>query len=184
VVDIRAVPRYQDDVRLLGQRTCTAHGNREPSWEVAPVDADPGRSRYRQGMPPVTVPAVTIRTTSDSNWRALGIVTGMGLSPELALKELKQDSQTQAEKAAEPHSTPDAPARAPYHPPPTAKVPTKGTRRATTPAVVPMEWRFEVVDVRLAPAVIEGKNGWLAYGTLLSEGEKPRPVPVQRKVEK
>lgn len=111
VSDIRTVPRHQDDVRLLGQLICTAHGNREPSWDVAPVDADPGWSRCRQGMPRVAVSIVTIRTTSDSNWRpdskwpAQGIVTGMGLSPELALKELKQETQTRAEKVAEPYST-------------------------------------------------------------------------------
>jgi hypothetical protein len=38
----------------------------------------------------------------------------------------------------------------------------------------PQVWRFEVVDVRLAPALMEGgESGWLAYGTLLSEGEQP-----------
>jgi hypothetical protein len=121
-------------------------------------------------MPRVTVPAVTIRTTSDSKGHPHGIVTGMSLSPELALIELKQGAQTQAEKAARPYSTTDPPPR--VHPPPTAKVPPMGTRVPTTP--LPKEWRFEVVDVRLAPAMIEGKNGWLAYGTLLSEGEKPR----------
>jgi hypothetical protein len=37
-----------------------------------------------------------------------------------------------------------------------------------------LEWRFEVADVNLAPALMEGgESGWLAYGTLLSEGEQP-----------
>ena len=37
----------------------------------------------------------------------------------------------------------------------------------------PREWRFEVVDVRLTPALMEGEgSGWLAYGTLAWEGHR------------
>jgi hypothetical protein len=174
-MDIRTVHRCQDNIRLLGQRICIAHGSREPNWDVAaPVDADPCWSRYRKGMPRIVVSVVTIRTTSDSPWRAepkwpaQGIVTGMGLSPELALKELEQQTQTRAEKVAEPYNTPDSP--------PIIKEFRRQGRLPEDPADVPKQWRFEVVDVRLAPAVIEGKNGWLAYGTLLSEDWRPRQV--------
>ena len=100
----------------------------------------------------------------------------MGLSPELALEELKQKAQTQAENVAKPHSTPDAPRPASDSRDWTEAELRIGRREVTTPAYVPdpKEWRFEVVDVRLVPAMIEGKNGWLAYGTLLSEGKGPR----------
>ena len=127
-------------------------------------------------MPRVTVHAVTIRTTSDSSGHPHGIVTGLGLRPELALEELKQDAQTQAENAAKPHSTPDAPRPASDSHVETAEERKRGRKVSTTRIKIPgpKQWRFEVVDVRLVPAVIEGKNGWLAYGTLLSEGKEPR----------
>ena len=99
----------------------------------------------------------------------------MGPSPELALKELKQDAQTRAENAAEPYSTPDSPPPDSDPRPWTAPELEHGRRRPAVRVNVPKEWRFEVVDIRLAPAVIEGKNGWLAYGTLLSESKKPEP---------
>jgi hypothetical protein len=55
--------------------------------------------------------------------------------------------------------------------------PPEGARRrmAGPPGVVPSwsrprEWRFEVVDVRLTPGLMEGGgSGWLAYGTLAWE---------------
>jgi hypothetical protein len=46
-----------------------------------------------------------------------------------------------------------------------------GQRSAIPVDSGPPEWRFEVVDVRLTPALMEGGgSGWLAYGTLAWEG--------------
>jgi hypothetical protein len=127
-------------------------------------------------MPRVTVHAVTIRTTSDSSGHPHGIVTGLGLRPEWALEELKQDAQTQAKNAAKLHSTRDAPRPSSDSHVETAEERERGRKLYPTrvKAPDPKQWRFEVVDVRLVPAMIEGKNGWLAYGTLLSEGKEPR----------
>jgi hypothetical protein len=50
-----------------------------------------------------------------------------------------------------------------------------GPRRVVPSSSGPREWRFEVVDVRLMPALMEGRgSGWLAYGTLAWEGHPPQ----------
>ena len=110
----------------------------------------------------------------------------MGLSPERALSALKQEAQKQAQEVAAGHSpSASPPGRTPASSPPS---PSGGRSRSASgrssghaedpdfhlPRDDPQVWRFEVVDVRLAPALIEGgESGWLAYGTLLSEGEQP-----------
>jgi hypothetical protein len=133
---------------------------------------------------PITVPAVTIRTTSNSKGHPQGVVTGMGRSPEQALLALEQEAQTQAEKVAAPHS-PAAPAsRLPSASRVSGRRVMSASGKSTGRPAHPdnpsfshdaqLEWRFEVVDVRLVPALMEaGESGWLAYGTLLSEGEQP-----------
>jgi hypothetical protein len=139
---------------------------------------------------PITVPAVTIRTTSDSQGHPQDVVTGMGRSPEQALSALRQEAQTRAEEVAAPHS-PAAfrPGSASVSRLPSASGMSSGratsasgmsSGRAAPPDDASfshdaqLEWRFEVADVHLAPAVMEdGESGWLAYGTLLSEGEQP-----------
>jgi hypothetical protein len=114
----------------------------------------------------------------------------MGLSPELALKALKQEAHTQAANAAAVHSPPVARSgRAPASSRPSPSGMSGGRPGSASgmssgrparagdyllPDDDPQVWRFEVVDVRLAPALMEGgERGWLAYGTLLSEGEQP-----------
>jgi hypothetical protein len=128
-------------------------------------------------MPRITVPAVTIRTTSDGEGYPQGIATAMGQSPELALSALKEQAQTQAEKVATGRSRPGFHrSSASASPPLRASETSSGGRpeAALSPHDEPQEWRFEVVDVRLAPALMEGgERGWLAYGTLLSDGEQP-----------
>jgi hypothetical protein len=115
----------------------------------------------------ITVPEVTIRTTSNSEGHPHGIATGKGPSPELALSALRQAAHDQAEEAAWRYGSRLFP-------------------RIARPDHDSGEWRFEVVDVRLVPALMEGgESGWLAYGTLLSEGEQPRvvghrPTPPQK----
>jgi hypothetical protein len=132
-------------------------------------------------MPRITVPAVTIRTTSDGEGYPQGIATGMGQSPELALLALKQQAQTQAKTTAARRTRPGFHRSSASASPPlsTSEIP-PGGRPAGARQVDPslhdesLEWRFEVVDVHLAPLLMEGgERGWLAYGTLLSEGEQP-----------
>jgi hypothetical protein len=107
---------------------------------------------------------VTIRTTSDGEGRPLDIVTGMGLNPELALSALKKEARTQVENVA-------AGYRASIYHPVTAS---EDADWRLEDLGKPQEWRFEVVDVRLAPALVEGgESGWLAYGTLLSVRKQP-----------
>ena len=116
-------------------------------------------------MPPITVPAVTIRTTSDGEGRPHDIVTGMDLTPELALSALKEQARTQVENEA-------AGRRASiYHPVSASEASAGGLLEALDR---PQEWRLEVVDVRLAQALMEGgESGWLAYGTLLTVRKQP-----------
>ena len=89
----------------------------------------------------------------------------MGLNPELALMALKEQARTHIERVA-------AGRRASiYHP----VIAPEGSVDGLLEALgKPQEWRFEVVDVRLAPALVEGgESGWMAYGTLLSVRKQP-----------
>ena len=125
---------------------------------------------------------MTIRTTSDGPGHPHGIATGLGPSPGLALSALKQEAQAQAEKAASRHERATAPVPRPTSAPEassagrrTSAAAVEGVRRGPAPPLPgDSEWRFEVVDVRLMPGVIEGEqSGWLAYGTLVSAGKHP-----------
>src|SRR5216683_1536940 len=147
---------------------------------------------------------VRIRTTHDGAGRARGIVTGMGATPRLALAELRREAEglaqqagqeaqaaqaarEAAEKAAEEpaevarrraQDLPDGGRRASAlrtsgRPEPAR--PASGQRSVIPVDSGPPEWRFEVVDVRLTPALMEGGgSGWLAYGTLAREGNPPQ----------
>jgi hypothetical protein len=125
----------------------------------------------------ITIPDVTIRTPSDGDGNPHGIATGIGLSPNLALTALQQAAQIRAEEEAarhEPDDFPPADARA-SRPPTGAELAAGGHRVAARPLPEdPLEWRFEVIDVRLVPGVLVGGTaGWVAYGTLISEGDFP-----------
>ena len=129
---------------------------------------------------------VGVRTTSVGAGSAWGVVAGMGGTPGQALAELRgeaesvlareagavreanaeADEKAEQERAegferwlkARPHA-----ARGDEVPPHLAP---RGPRRE------PEERTFEIVDVRLVPGVMEnGGSGWLAYGTLVREGE-------------
>jgi hypothetical protein len=98
-------------------------------------------------MARITVPPLTVRTTSDSTGSPHGIIAGTSQDPPHALAALKHAAQTHAEQLAagfaEDH---------------------RGD----------VDWQFEVVDVRLAPGPLhDGSPAWVAYGTLMSRGEHP-----------
>ena len=134
-------------------------------------------------MARITVPPVTIRTTSDGPGHPHGVATGLGPSPELALSALKQGAQAQADEAASRYERATAPAPRPASAPgapsagrPTSAAAVEGVGRGPARALPgdSREWRFEVVGVSLMPGVIEGQqSGWLAYGTLISAGDHP-----------
>jgi hypothetical protein len=133
---------------------------------------------------------VAVRTTQDGAGSAWGVVAGMGGTPGQALAELRSEAESllaqEAEAVREANAKADAEAekeraegferwrraRRPAPggfssgeeiPPPYAP---RGGRRE------PEDRRFEVVDVRLVPGVMEnGGSGWLAYGTLAREDE-------------
>jgi len=129
-------------------------------------------------MPLITVPAVTIRTTNDSKGHPQGIATGTGLNPDLALAALQQAAQSRAEEEAARYEPPDGlpAAGLPAAGPPASRSLTgvelgAGDYRL---AASPQVWRFEVIDLRLVGGVLDrGAAGWVAYGTLISDGEHP-----------
>jgi hypothetical protein len=93
-----------------------------------------------------------IRTTGDGAGRAYGIVTGMAVSPEETLAELRRNAEAQAESLDD---------RTP------SEQRADRLRELDEPFESVPAWQFEVVDVRLTVAVMDGGgNGWLAYGTL------------------
>jgi hypothetical protein len=124
-------------------------------------------------MPLITVPAVTIRTTNDTKGHPQGVATGTGLNPDLALAALRQAAQIRAEEEAARYEPPDG---LPAAGPPASRSLT-GAELAPDDyrtAASPQEWRFEVIDLRLAGGVLDrGAAGWVAYGTLISDGEHP-----------
>jgi hypothetical protein len=131
-----------------------------------------------------TVRVVRIRTTHDGGGRECGVVMGMGATGELALAELRREGealgQRLAQEAAEAFEANEARIRAAeedrrereaargHH-----TIPIEAWRRQQAPrwagrlAKWPRYWWFEVTDVRLTPALMEGGgSGWQAYGTL------------------
>ena len=93
-----------------------------------------------------------IRTTGDGAGRAYGIVTGMAATPDEALAELRRNAEAQAESLDD---------RTPI------QQRADRLRELDEPFESVPAWQFEVVDVRLTVAVMDGGgNGWLAYGTL------------------
>jgi hypothetical protein len=131
---------------------------------------------------------VRIRTTHDVGGPTYGVATGMGATPQLALDELQREARTLAQKAAQeavsrgeqpptlyipPGSSPTT--RPAWQSPPPVSAPTARPAwepPTTRPAWETLDYRFEVVDVRLTPALMEdGGSGWLAYGTLAHEAK-------------
>jgi CO/xanthine dehydrogenase Mo-binding subunit len=140
---------------------------------------------------------VRMRTTHDGNGGACGVVTGMGATAEAALAALRREAEAlaqqlgeqavQADEAAEKASD-DRRVQARrreleklreeklsrgVHPVPTGhQLEMEESRRRKPRDKGPWYWRFEVVDVRLTPGLMEGGgSGWLAYGTLALEDE-------------
>jgi hypothetical protein len=136
---------------------------------------------------------VRIRTTQDHYGRVCGIVTGTGATPQDALDELRNEASKLAQQAGQERNEPleeaaaararRAAEEAAQKAQQEARRPVKsrwesgppgGRRRPAEPSSGSgaREWRFEVVDVRLTPAVLEGRTiVWLAYGTLAWEPE-------------
>jgi hypothetical protein len=124
-------------------------------------------------MPLITVPAVTIRTTNDSKGHPQGIATGTGLNPDLALAALQQAAQSRAEEQAARYEPPDG-LPAAGHPASRSLTGVESAAGDYPVAAGPQEWRFEVIDLRLVGGVLDrGAAGWVAYGTLISDGEHP-----------
>jgi hypothetical protein len=114
---------------------------------------------------------VRIRTTHDAGGRAYDVTAGIGATPQLALAELWRKAKTLAQQAAN-----EAAAKGEQ---PMVR---RSNQSATASWVSQQALRFEVVDVRLTPAVMEdGDSGWLAYGTLAREGESPRASTTGRR---
>lgn len=100
-------------------------------------------------MARITVPPVTIRTTSDGAGHVHGIVAGTGLTVPEAFADLAGNARAQAGELA-------SDVQPPGH---------------ADPDTV---WRFEVVGVRLVAGPPEsGRESWVAYGTLTSHGSHP-----------
>ena len=137
-----------------------------------------------------------VRTTSGGSGPAEGVITGVGATPAEALAGLWEAAERPARQAvqrvAQAAVTAERAKRERQRREAVAMaVPTAGSgsspeasvpqvsaaRKATTPRGVTVpsgaietrrDWQFEVIDVRLVPAQLEGGNsGWLAYGTLV-----------------
>ena len=139
------------------------------------------------------VSVVRMRTTSGGGGNAVGIVTGMGASPEQALAALRQQGEQLAQQAGDQAAevadradkkAAERRARAAREAEDRRRAererlawgsgvrPTRvqvGSEHRARPPVTPArrDLRFEVIDVRLAPAPQDAQStGWLAYGTL------------------
>jgi hypothetical protein len=93
----------------------------------------------------ITVPPVIARTTAGGG-HPHGIIAGAGPTADAALEELTKRAERRARELA------DAQAANPGH---------RHWGRG--------QWVFEVVGVMLAP----GPDGWVAYGTLVSDDALP-----------
>jgi hypothetical protein len=151
--------------------TARVHRRRGPSQDIAQLMPIPAEARYRPGMPRVEVPEVKIRPTGDSEGHVHGLVIGEGPDPHAATKELKEEARILAEGAAERYSA----RQGAYDSRPfTEEEMVHGRREAFTPRnEEPKVWRFEVIDLRLAPGPVERQTGWVAYGTLVATTESP-----------
>jgi hypothetical protein len=100
-------------------------------------------------MARITVPPVTIRTTSDGRGRPHLVIAGIAVNPSLALSVLQERAQSAAEDIAAGH---------------------EGQAHGDSE-----KWLFEVVDVRLeaGPMPDGSRDGWTAYGTLATNGAPP-----------
>jgi hypothetical protein len=102
-------------------------------------------------MARITIPAVTLRTTSDGTGYPLGVAAGTGPTAPLALAALSREAASMAEMAAGPFND-DADAR----------------------YIEDGSGGLEVIDVRLMHGPADSQNdGWLAYGTLRTTGLSP-----------
>ena len=101
-------------------------------------------------MPQITIPDVTIRTTSDGAGHSHGLVVGTGELLDAAMQALQAEAQARAEEAAVRHDDPDSTDR------PDAA------------------WQFELVDMRIVVGPAGNKfESWCCYGTLCSTGATP-----------
>jgi hypothetical protein len=125
----------------------------------------------------VSVPDVKIRTTSDYEGHLYGLVHSSGRTPEQTLADLQLDAQHRAEAAAEQFSDdhPDVVSASAYRESPLDWASDGGRApiRPSGPRATSLVWRWEVVDVRLAPGPVDREPGWVAYGTLVAMTERP-----------
>jgi hypothetical protein len=169
------------------RRAVVASGG--PRW---PMSAWAG---YLPHMVDSIARVVRIRTTSDRVGYEIGIVTGMGATPEQALTELWRDAQARLQQPAEPTRRAEGAAKPhPVTSRPLGREPNAAGRRVGATRLGkdgrvqqspvpsgPQELRYEVVDVRLTPVPVEGgKSSWLAYGTLAGESESQQPGTIGR----
>jgi hypothetical protein len=109
-------------------------------------------------MPNITIPDITIRTTSDGEGYVHGLAHGTGSSATAAIWALAASARRQAQIMA---VAALAQAAAPH-----------GDEAVEFRYGEDTLWRFEVIDVRLV-AGSEGDEAWCAIGTLRSEGARP-----------
>ena len=122
-----------------------------------------------------TATVVAVRTTHDDSGHVCGdVVTGSGATSELALAALQAKAEEVAQKVGQ-HAAEqvDAAVEAAQR----RLAEGDQTNMILYPGSEPpadMFWEFEVVDVRLTPGPIAGRDsGWLAYGTLTWVGKPP-----------
>ena len=109
---------------------------------------DPGR--YGPGMASITIPEISVRTTSKGTAYSHGVAAATGTTPSRALSQLAATAGVMATDLAD-----NLPERA------------QEDAAAST-------WGLELVDVRLVPGPTDdGSAGWCAYGTLRSTGVSP-----------
>jgi hypothetical protein len=115
------------------------------------------RLRWRvtvRNMARITIPDITVRTTSDGTGYPLGVVTGSGATAALALDALHRDASVMAEAQARLLET------------------------SAASLVDEGSWGVEVIDVRFAHGPTGHQDdGWLAFGTLRTTGLSPLIPP-------
>jgi len=117
-------------------------------------------------MTDVTIPDITLRTTSDGQAFAHGLAIGTGASVDQAVNALADEAQRQAQEIERERLEARRASRT-------------GGRGLPVPAAQhdgakPERW-YEVADVRLAcdPADAARTERWVAYGTLRSTRQRP-----------